>query len=510
MKQEYDFSKAVRGKFFREGAELQLPICSDLVSERIGEWQNRLLQLGRRNQLLYFRPSRTAVGIVGTTPDELRTRLEKSRSGLRFPYVQPRGHQSTDPGKEASDDIVIKGDLATDCEAKDLQRRLFNLHKRDREWEEEQGLNVLFLAAGLLTYIDAEGDEAHAPLVLFPCDLTRASLRDPFVLHFEDSDVVVNPTLAYQLRQSGVDLPEFDEEEKLADYFNHVSALVRDHKGWTVEATIFLGVFAYAKLPMYEDLAQIRARGPRRELTQRLAGAPSETADGAFAASPRAVPSGTELRGGCLDDLLDVRDQFAVLPADFSQLRAVHVARAGGHLVIHGPPGTGKSQTIANLIATLLADGKRVLFVSEKAAALDVVKRRLEQCGLGVFCLDLHSNRGRKSAVYDQIRRSVEDTQEQNGPTVSFDELIERRDQLNRIVRLLHAEQPLLGRTIFEVQGEFAQLQTLPWVNFPFANIADLSAGRLARINEITGRIERRPAEFRDHRTSRWLPLRVE
>lgn len=510
MKQEYDFSKAVRGKFFREGAELQLPVCSDLVSERIGEWQNRLLQLGRRNQLLYFRPARTAVGIIGTTPDELRTRLEKSRSGLRFPYVQPRGRQSADPGKEAPDDVVIKGDLATDCEAKDLQRRLFNLHKRDREWEEEQGLNVLFLAAGLLTYIDAEGDEAHAPLVLFPCDLTRASLREPFVLHFEDSDVVVNPTLAYQLRQSGVGLPEFDEEEKLADYFNHVSALVRDRKGWTVEATIFLGVFAYAKLPMYEDLAQIRARGPRRELTQRLAGSPSEIADGAFAASPRAVPSGTELRGGCLDDLLDVRDQFAVLPADFSQLRAVHVARAGGHLVIHGPPGTGKSQTIANLIATLLADGKRVLFVSEKAAALDVVKRRLEQCGLGVFCLDLHSNRGRKSAVYDQIRRSVEDTQEQNGPTISFDELIERRDQLNRIVRLLHAEQPLLGRTIFEIQGEFAQLQTLPWVNFPFANIADLSAGRLARINEITGRIERRPAEFRDHRTSRWLPLRVE
>ena len=122
----------------------------------------------------------------------------------------------------------------------------------------------------------------------------------------------------------------------------------------------------------------------------------------------------------------------------------------------------------------------------------------------------MHSDRGRKSAVYDQIRRSVEVTREQNGPTVSFDELIERRDQLNRAVRLLHAEQPLLGRTVFEVQGEFAQLQTLPWVNFPFDNIAKLSAGRLARINEITGRIERRPDEFRDHRTSRWRPLRVE
>ncbi len=484
---------------------------ANLVSERIGEWQTRLLQLGRRNQLLYFRPSRTAVGITDTTPDELRTRLERSRSGLRFPYVPRRVRRFADPSEEAPDDIVLAGDLTTDCDAKDLQRRLFNLHKRDREWEEEQGLNVLFLAVGFLTYIDVEGDEARAPLVLFPCDLTRTSPRDPFVLHFEDSDVVVNPTLAYQLQQSGIDLPEFDEEEKLVDYFNHVAVLVRDHKDWTVEASVFLSVFSYAKLPMYEDLARIRAHGPRRELTRRLAGVSDDIASGAFAAdAPRAIPSGTELRGGGLDELLDVRDQFAVLPADFSQLRAVHIARAGGHLVIHGPPGTGKSQTIANLIATLLADGKRVLFVSEKAAALDVVKRRLEQCGLGVFCLDLHSDRGRKSAVYDQIRRSFEDTREQNGPTVSFDELIERRDQLNRAVRLLHAEQPLLGRTVFEVQGEFSQLQTLPWVNFPFDNIAELSAGRLARINEITDRIERRPDEFRDHRTSRWLPLRVE
>ena len=92
---------------------------ANLVSERIGEWQNRLLQPGRRNQLLYFRPGRTAIGIIDTTPDELRTRLERSRSGLRFPYVQRRGRRFANPGKEAPDDIVFKGDLATDCEAKD-------------------------------------------------------------------------------------------------------------------------------------------------------------------------------------------------------------------------------------------------------------------------------------------------------------------------------------------------------------------------------------------------------
>ncbi len=105
--------------------------------------------------------------------------------------------------------------------------------------------------------------------------------------------------------------------------------------------------------------------------------------------------------------MLDIRDQYAVVDADFSQLRAIELARSGANLVIHGPPGTGKSQTIANIIATLIAEGRRVLFVSEKTAALDVVKRRLTKVGLGGFCLDLHSDRGKKDSVYAQLREAL-------------------------------------------------------------------------------------------------------
>ena len=113
-------------------------------------------------------------------------------------------------------------------------------------------------------------------------------------------------------------------------------------------------------------------------------------------------------------------------------MRAIEDARQGKNLVIHGPPGTGKSQTIANLIATLIADGKRVLFVSEKTAALDVVKRRLEECSLGIFCLDLHSDRGRKSEVYRQLNSAVNDDRARLTASVSIDDLVARRDLLNR------------------------------------------------------------------------------
>ena len=198
-----------------------------------------------------------------------------------------------------------------------------------------------------------------------------------------------------------------------------------------------------------------------------------------------------------------------MLDADFSQLRAVETARRGSHLVIHGPPGTGKSQTIANLIATLLADGKKVLFVSEKTAALDVVKRRLEDCGLGVFCLDMHSERGKKNSVYDQLAASLSDPRALDGTVFPYETLTERRSHLNRVVRVLHTIRQPLGQTPYQVQGRYAQVQRLPRVDFEVGDVAALDEARVVRVHAITRRIEVRASEFEAHATSRWRPLKV-
>lgn len=490
----------------------------DPVAERISEWANRLLQLDRRNNLLYFKPGRSAVGITSTRPGELDERLRRSRRGLEFPYVPPtksrrRGFAAQEDTEHAEAPVAHPGDMSTDCEPADLQRRLRNLQRKDREWEEEQGLNVLFLAVGFLNWVDEDGVEARSPLLLIPCDLERSSPRDPFRLIREDDGATDNPTLRHKLASLGIDLPEFGsdsaEDDSLEEYIGRVESLIADRDDFSVDYCIALGTFSYSKLAMYEDLMQMSAHGARSELTRVLAGAESTSntrrSDGASA-----IPQEPELAGGHLDDLLDLRDQYTVLPADFSQLRAIEDARQGKNLVIHGPPGTGKSQTITNLVATLIADGKRVLFVSEKTAALDVVKRRLEECNLGTFCLDLHSDRGRKSEVYRQLNSAVSDDRARLAASVSIDELVAHRDLLNRVVRLLHKRREPLGKSIYEVQGLFAQVRHLPRLEATQPPPAsELTSEWIREAERVTERIARRPEEFRCHYSSRWIPLRT-
>ena len=197
--------------------------------------QRRLLQLNRRNNLLSFKPGRSAVLIVDQTPDGIVGDLLTSRKGLDFDYAefrsrrpssdfQPEADQEEDKDNEP---YVISGDLSGDIPTLELQRRLRNIQRRDREWEEEQGLNVLYLALGFLEWIDGEGESVKSPLLLLPCDLKRASPRDPFTLSRDEDDLASNATLTAQMKESGIDLPEIEPESELvSDYLDKIRELI--------------------------------------------------------------------------------------------------------------------------------------------------------------------------------------------------------------------------------------------------------------------------------------------
>ena len=213
------------------------------VGAVIGRWQQSLLDLSRRNRLLFFKPGKTFVRLLDREPDTLIEALS-SRRGLRFDYAERKT-----PEEDESEIRFVRGDLSADCAPLDLQRRLKGLRKRDIEWDQEQGIKILYLALGFVMWIDEDGYEGRAPLLLLPATLHRASPKDPFVLHRESDEPDTNPTLAYRFTQLGMELPGLGEGSA-SEYLENVKNLVVGREGWSVDSDIFLSSFAYNKLAM--------------------------------------------------------------------------------------------------------------------------------------------------------------------------------------------------------------------------------------------------------------------
>lgn len=448
-------------------------------------WKERLLDLTASNRLLNFRETKVStVQLTFPEPLALFDALVLRERSLKFPLFRGR----TVLG-EAEDEIpaseyrVTPGDLEAKKAPPDLERSLYRLTSLARTYREERGINTLYVAVGMLVWRPADGATPQkAPLVLVPVQLTRQDRLHPYVLQPFDEDPEVNPTLAYMLRRDfEYALPVIPEEvgpESLATILDSVSEAVK-RRGWAVEMSAWLGQFQFRKLAMYRDLEEHEAIASTND---RLT----------------AVAVGREYDGGLegpsedgLDDISPA-EVFTALDADASQTQVIVRARGGEDLLVQGPPGTGKSQTIANLIAQFLLDGKKVLFVSEKMAALNVVHERLRECGLGTFCLELHSDKANKRDTLMRIGRAAAcDAVEQPAAERQFQELLRLRKELNAYVRALH--KPVLGlRTAYDLHGALAALEGVPDVitDFDF-DPTTLSEQQEAELLERVARISR-------------------
>ena len=365
--------------------------------------RQQLLDLGLRNNLLNYRLLKTR-GLESHTesPDELFQALV-SRRQVRFAAV-PREDQGADrPRARRTGDSVTTLPFIGD-EA-DLERRLLNTHDHARISLEEQGLNSLFLAFGMLEWYESDdsSNTRLAPLVLVPVELSRRDARSQFVLNWTEEDIGGNLSLKEKLdREFGIELPEFDPENgSLTDYFESVEQAIEGMKGWRIHPKrVVLGHFSFNKFLMYHDLDPEKWPVEQHPLEHPiLEGLLSK--DG-FTQQPSNYSEDV-----FLDDVVSDDDHTMVVDADGSQTLALLDAIDGRTMVVQGPPGTGKSQTITNLIALAIGQGKRVLFVAEKMAALEVVKRRLDTLGLGEACLELHGTKTRKRRVLDDLNYTL-------------------------------------------------------------------------------------------------------
>jgi hypothetical protein len=363
---------------------------------------------------------------------------------------------------------------------------------------EEQGVNTLHLALGMLSWREREAGAkfCRAPLILIPVELDRSDARERFYLKYTGEELGENVSLAEKLKTFGLrgfpELPDADDLD-VAAYFQQVQQAVSGQNDWHVDAeAIALGFFSFAKFLMYRDLDP--ATWPAVDGILRHGVLQSLLDQHGFS------PATSNYRDdSLLDDQLLNRDLPHVVDADSSQTIAILDSLDGHNMVIQGPPGTGKSQTIVNLIAGAIGAGKRVLFVSEKMAALDVVKRRLDHVRLGGACLELHSNRANKKAVIENLRAAaLGDRAASPRLRADLNLLADSRDRLNAYCKAVNDPIGSSAETPCSLYGKLlANQATLRGVALPATKLdeaANWSAEDIARRNRLVAQLQDRVA----------------
>jgi very-short-patch-repair endonuclease len=484
-----------------EGVE---PVPADLdPKDRLARWQRKLLDLSLKNNLLNFRENKRTLRLVAPNPGALEDLLAQGETLKLLPM--PDLMDGSDPRSQAIHEARTREVLHREhaCEAlqrhevfvtlpqSDLDARLVEQYRAARTAVQEGGANTLFLAMGFLSWTRAEkgSQRFRAPMILIPVSLSRRSARSGFTLALHEDEPRFNPTLLEMLRQDhqlnlGIlegELPQDDSGLDIAGIWRKVSQAIKDIPGWEVSEDVVLALFSFAKHLMWKDLTERTDQLRENPVVRHLIDTPRDAYPSTVAfPDPRT-----------LDRTYPPGQVFCPLQADSSQLSAVLAATRGKDFVLIGPPGTGKSQTIANLIAQGLAEGRKVLFVSEKIAALDVVHRRLREVGLGEFCLELHSNKARKQDVLAklQVAWQAKGAVDQAHWQAEAERLGVLRERLNRYVERMH-ERHRNGWTLYRAIAQIVQGDGFPRLGLTWAGPEVHSEADLEALRDLVDRLE--------------------
>ena len=472
-----------------DDTEERLQSVDPVVRRRIQDWAKRLIDLSRRNRLLYFRPTkRTTLHLVAPSASEIATKLLQGGS---WHFYEPRIGLEGDPFTTIDEALALapagaREVVAERVDPKELQRSLEVVSRRARAEFEDRGTHVLQLAFGMVYWReDDAGDESRSPLLLIPCEISRESARDPWILRAADDDPFVNPALRVKLQSDfGLELRSYDDFEDLD--LKEVLAEAQDalKPDWRVEPAAYVGIYGFAKEAIYRDLLDHIDAVAEDSQVQTLAhGEPVGETRGALSV---AVPDESQL-----DRVQDPATTLSVLDADSSQREAIEAAVAGLSFVMQGPPGTGKSQTIANVIAEFIGRGRSVLFVSEKIAALEVVANRLEAAGLEDLFLELHSHKASRREVAYELGRVLDEDVIPNADLspAELDLLRNARTQLNEYVESLHLIRQPYGRSVRDVLGELASLANVPGLPSAPIDSATATGQDLIGVEGLIGRM---------------------
>ena len=382
---------------------------TDRQLTRVDKWKRELLDITSRNNMISMKQGTKVMPLLISGVSNLEDRLA---DGHEFTLIsKPQDwngataygerpfeteNYAGNYAQSEKDDLSIRR-IRTPMTDADTEKSLRSIYRLSKKTLDETGCNSLFLAIGVLRWFEGKstGVARYAPLILVPAELKKK--QNGYTMKKLDEETVFNVTLAEKLRQEfeitipGIDpLPTDDSGVNVDKVLQIVRACIAGKEGWEVLNGAALGVFSFSQFAMWKDLEDNMDAYSESALVKSLI-------DGTPYPAEKEMQCSSDPYGLCL-----------TVPADGSQIRAVRASGEGNTFVMHGPPGTGKSQTITNMITNALYQGKTVLFVAEKRAALEVVQKRLEDVGIGNRCLELHSNKTEKSKIIEQLGKALE------------------------------------------------------------------------------------------------------
>lgn len=492
-------------------------------TRKLDKWADLLLDTGKRNNLINFKDTRAStVEVLLPSSDAL---FEKVDGATSFEVFDPKIIEEDDDMEEsaAPDQLRIKDPEEADASTSNgksaflaqfsgkIKRQnqvllynaatnpltaVKNIDKKAREFIEETGVNVAYMAFGFIHWKESDSSSYvfRAPILLVPIQLEQASAVEPYFIKSAEDDIIVNPTFSYKMdAEHGVKLPEYNDEG-LTAYLEKIKRLVAKRQ-WTVTSECKIGIFSFLKINMYRDLKDnakaILANRNVRQLLGEQTGTEKQSEE-------------SESLGSVTDPLIELH---SVVDADSSQIEAIEMAKSGKSFVLQGPPGTGKSQTITNIIAECLSDGKKVLFVSEKLAALNVVYDKLKQAGLAEFCLQLHSHKANKKDVIADIchtLRTGKSTVSSKADTeIAIKEKVQH--QLDAYALELHKQRPVIEKSLYQLYESYAAFRSTPDVEYSIPQLPSKGESYLTEtVSLLEQYVDYIPSIGYDYRKNPW------
>lgn len=446
------------------------------IDKKLLYWKEKLIDLSKRNNLVSYRFTKSkSIKIIPTSFENIIEDLNQEKNVL---FLKKKMENPKERQWLCSENEEV------------IEKKLYTLYLKAKENFQELGVSTCFVSLGMLKYKDVDHSEIFlsAPIFLYPVKINRLPSVSKDTYRFEitssPEDLQLNPALKEKLiHDFGIEIKEFEIDKPAKEYLEYLKEAISGMKNWEINEEVYLDIFSYQKYVMYQDLKQNEDLVKKSPLVRAYVGDRNALQD-EIAEAPREE----------FDDTTDID----VFPADSSQKRAIELAKAGVTFVLQGPPGTGKSQTICNIIASLIERKKKILFVSQKMAALDVVQKRLNEVGLGRYCLNLHEYKGEKKEIVRQLMTQLITSPiiKDSAKRYSFANYLEVQNELNEFYKYLGEKNEPRNLSIYEIRGELAKLHSIEIINSELSDCLNYNEdqfsnliGKLSTIDNLLERV---------------------